>query len=428
MPKTYPSELWDNMQNFMAEYNDHMVHYYAEFDGMLDLEAFKNALSKAIDIAPILKCKFVIKFTHPVWEELEGFSVDDVVELVEGENDYAVIEKFLTGIIDELVGPQLQVKIYRKDGKDILAMLINHMTFDGQAIKEWLGILAKLYTNILENPDYNITDYVNGDRGFDQLFKHFDVKGKLRANTKFSYGKKTKEKIGFPYSKKNRYGLIPHIVRHKLSREDFNKIKEVGKRNHMTLNDMIMAVYSRSMADLVDAPQVPLQIDCILDLRRYLPNGRTEGLTNFVTKIVCDVDNFKDESIFSTIAQVNQNMAAAKGDYPGLGGLPQLRLGYKALPYKAAKKVVSAVFNNPLVAISNIGILDEKLLSFGNLVINDTFMTGSIKKNPYIQLALTTYRGEITFTIALYANDDDMTTVDKFFANMDKYFGIIMNA
>ena len=43
-------------------------------------------------------------------------------------------------------------------------------------------------------------------------------------------------------------------------------------------------------------------------------------------------------------------------------------------------------------------------------------------------LALTTYNNEITFTVALYANEEDLLTVKKFFDNMDKYFSIIKNS
>lgn len=52
--------------------------------------------------------------------------------------------------------------------------------------------------------------------------------------------------------------------------------------------------------------------------------------------------------------------------------------------------------------------MDAKTLKFGDLTTEDTFITGSIKKAPYIQLALTTYNNEITFTVALYANEEDL--------------------
>lgn len=425
MGKEYRSELWDNMQNWMAAYNDHMVHMVINFNGELNMAAFKTAVERAVNLAPILKCKFQIKKTKPVWVELDDFKVDNIIELAEGAYDDDTVEKFLVQIIDERKGPQIRFKIFRNDKKDTLAILLNHMTFDGQAFKEWIEILAKLYTNILTDPNYDIKDYDNGDRSFDQLFKSFSTADKLKTSTMFTYGEKNIAKIGFPYARSRRFGLTPRIMKYKLPADRFLKIKAVGKRSNMTLNDIIMAVWARSVGDLIPAEKVPMEIDCILDLRRYLPEGRTAGLTNFVTKIVCAVDNDKSESIFSTIAQVNQNMEYAKKNYPGLGGLPQLRLGFKLLPNPIAEKVVRAAFNNPLVAISNIGILNDKNIQFGDLYINDCFMTGSIKKNPYIQLALTTFRNEITFTIALYANEADQETVKKCYSIMDNYFRTI---
>lgn len=78
MGKRMKSELWDNMQRFMAMYNDHMVHYYNKTDGEFDIDVLKLAIEKAIDLAPILKSKFVVRFTKPVWEEIDGFTVDDI--------------------------------------------------------------------------------------------------------------------------------------------------------------------------------------------------------------------------------------------------------------------------------------------------------------------------------------------------------------
>lgn len=428
--KTYPSQLWDNMQHYMADYNDHMIHIILNFSGLLDNTVFSAALAEAIEIAPILKCRFRLAFPRPVWEEIENFKLSDVLELVSLEDKESLNDKadaFLTGVIDEHNEAQLKVKIYRQKGRDTLAILLNHQTFDGRSTKDWLEILAVLYTNKLKDIDYKLTGYEDGDRSFNQLYRHFTAAERLKLLTRLSYGSKNTEKRGFPYAEK-RLGETPRIMRHKMSAGDFAKLKEVAKRNKMTVNDMILSAYSRAMADVIGGEKVPLEVDCILDLRRYMPQNRTEGLTNFVTKIVCVVDNIKTESIFSTIAQVNQTMAYEKNHYPGMGGLPLLRLGYAVFPYKIAKKVVRKKFNNPLVALSNIGILDERALKFGELRLDDALMTGSIKKPPYIQLALTTLRNVITFTVALYGTEQDFENVEKLFLRMDYYFDLIRKA
>lgn len=48
------AEMWDKMQDIMAKYNDHMVHFYIKFDGILYKQILKKALAIAIDNIPVL--------------------------------------------------------------------------------------------------------------------------------------------------------------------------------------------------------------------------------------------------------------------------------------------------------------------------------------------------------------------------------------
>ena len=65
--------------------------------------------------------------------------------------------------------------------------------------------------------------------------------------------------------------------------------------------------------------------------------------------------------------------------------------------------------------MSNIGLLKVNELQFGEAKPEYAFMTGAIKYKPYMQLALTTFKGQITMTIAIRGNDKDKEIVDKFF-------------
>ncbi len=65
--------------------------------------------------------------------------------------------------------------------------------------------------------------------------------------------------------------------------------------------------------------------------------------------------------------------------------------------------------------MSNIGIVDDKRLVFAGVKAYDAFMTGAIKYKPYMQLALTTFRKEMTMTICIYGNASDRAIIEKFF-------------
>ena len=75
---------------------------------------------------------------------------------------------------------------------------------------------------------------------------------------------------------------------------------------------------------------------------------------------------------------------------------------------------------NPLICMTNIGILDSEKLIFGNSSIEDAFMCGSIKYKPHFQLALTSFKDSITFSVNLYGNPKDKENIEYFFTLLDK--------
>ena len=72
-------------------------------------------------------------------------------------------------------------------------------------------------------------------------------------------------------------------------------------------------------------------------------------------------------------------------------------------------------YMNPLIGMSNIGLLNDALLKLGDANLVDGFMTGAVKFKPYMQLALTTVKGVMTMTIAIRGNDKDREIVEGFF-------------
>ena len=101
-------------------------------------------------------------------------------------------------------------------------------------------------------------------------------------------------------------------------------------------------------------------------------------------------------------------------------GLSTLNTIFKFLPFATVRKLIKRRFINPLIAITNIGIIDSEKLSFGKTPIGDAFMTGSIKYPPYFQLALSSFNNTITFSINLYGSERDREFIRKFFEILDQ--------
>lgn len=419
MPKRYKMQVWDLMQHSFKEYNDHMMHCRIDFGGHLDIDILRISVRQTFDIIPLLKSVFVTNKLRGYWQELDEKDIDmqKVVTLQETDSIDNLPEKFLVNVVDEYREPQIKMRIFRTPDKDSLAIIFNHMVCDGYGFKQYLKLLSGIYSKLLKNRDYICDSVVNPNRSFDAFYRSFPLMERFQLLfTRSAHGKAAEEGTGFPYDTNANSAILPAIIKSKLSAKDFAAIKNYSKANHYTLNDIIIAAYIRNMSSLIGKCEIP--IDCIIDLRRYLKDSDAIGYTNFVSKIICDIGENIGEDMPSTIEKVHSAMESAKSDYPGVDGLMLLGLGYTFLWYSLAKKTIRKKFHNPLVAISNIGIIDEKYLEFGDLVTQDIYMTGSIKHNPYIQLALTTFKNEITFSIALYGNEADYSNAATLLCNV----------
>ena len=65
--------------------------------------------------------------------------------------------------------------------------------------------------------------------------------------------------------------------------------------------------------------------------------------------------------------------------------------------------------------MSNIGSIKPAEYALGDAAPYDGFYTGAVKGKPYMQLALTTFEGEVTFSIAITGNERDEKIVNDFF-------------
>lgn len=413
---TIPAEMWDKMQHIMARYNDHMIHIYARFDAALDTALLKKAFAIAAEKIPVLRSKFALGLTEPRWELIEDFTIDSVFTFAELQTDLpAYAEEKLLSIIDETKGAQFRVWQIRHQGADTLAILLNHMCMDGGDTKVFLYYVAKVYNDLVGGGEGDLP-LKNGSRSAMQIYKSLPPEDYEKAMKLISYSKKQKAKISFPFApstKKDRYPRINKLV---INEETFLKLKARCKQKGVSLNDVILAAFFRSAHRVIDIkPGETLGIPNMIDLRRYMENGESEGICNLTSMVVSNLGEDIGRDIFETVEKAKKSMDELKGYYPGLHGLPLLKKVLDIVPYPLARFLIGTFFKNPLIGISNIGILDEKKFAFHGANAVDAYMTGSVKYPPYMQLALSTFRNTVTHTIAVYGTDADHKMFTEFF-------------
>jgi len=165
----------------------------------------------------------------------------------------------------------------------------------------------------------------------------------------------------------------------------------------------------------MDLYREELNVPVMINMRRYLKeNEPFQALANLTSTVETKLDYHSGEDFKGTLSRVKKVMDQKKGSNIGLNGFFKLNLLFRILPNKKAESLLRLGFKNPLICMTNIGILDYDRISFSGNHPVDAFMCGSIKYKPHFQLAASTYKNELTLSSNLYGTPDDRKQILSF--------------
>lgn len=411
------AELWDQMHLIFQQYNDHQIHGVLYFDGLLDFDCLQKAILITMKKVPELSSRYVEGCLFPYWEEINLIE-DEIITFTESQNEKAEIEAFITSQTDTFAGPQLKVRVIRGEVNDTMCVVMNHMMCDGAGFKEYLYMLAEAYTNVKRNNNFAPACESRGSRSTKQIVKQIRFKNRIKALLMPDSQPKKTGQLSFPLS--GEVGETPCFLTYKMESDRFIKLKQYSKKENATINDLVLAAFIRALCTMLDVQDCThVTIPCVMDLRRYLPNRKAAGVCNLTSTILCDIDFKEEESFNETVSKVKRVMDRQKNHLPGLKGLLQLDLIFSLFPYKVVKNLIGRHYINPLICLSNIGVIEGDQLIFDTLQIKDAVITGAVKYYPYFLLALSSFRDSITFTVCLKGIEKDRQKVAQLFDLLD---------
>ena len=404
------SEIFDKLQ-FLFEtckFNDHVLHFKAVFSGKINEAFLIKAINFSIKIYPILSCVFVEKEKEPYWIKKE-FCTEDIITITK---DKDIFNNFITRKISESYGPQVKFCLYG-GATDTLAINMNHMVCDAAGFKDYIYVLCDIYSKLYMDVNY-VPNFINNkDRSLNSVINKFNISNKL-SSLVFQSNESNKNST-YIFPMEGGKAVKPFILTYNINENRYDIIKRYCKDNDFTINDAMLAAYYRALYRFLHIEEDDLCIPIMVDMRKYLKDKRYNYLSNLtsiaVTKVSCHKgDKFKDTAI-----KVKKDMDYKKQNNIGLNGFLKISAAFKLLNFKTIKKYAHRAFKNPLIGMTNIGIIDEKKLNFKGTLVIDAYMCGSIKYPPYFQLALTTFKSTITFSVNLYGTLKDRENINKFF-------------
>ena len=409
----FPAEMWDKMQFILRNYYDGTMHTALYYDGELDIDILKNAYMYIIKTAKILRSTFHKSAIRSYWTINEDYSPEDFFYFIETDKPEEELDKFITQKIDEKSKIQFKIALIRSNGKDIIGYIVNHMCFDGGDLRYFYLTTAKLYNEYIQTGSFQ-TKIKDGSRSSMQVYDIFNEEDRKKALKLNSNVSSVKNVASFPYTDATKEDRN-RIVKEYIPKEEFLAFKAKGKENNASINDLFLTAYIRTIYEMCNMKESdPLNISCMCDLRRYMKDGQTYGMTNLTGFMPSSVQNIGN-SFNETLAVVCKDTQVQKEDkFLGLYSIPLLNLAFNTFIDSLASFCIKLGYKNPIFSMSNIGIIKPEQLIMGDKTLVDGWSTGAVKYKPYVQLAMTTFDNSVTMTIASRMNEKDAETAKKF--------------
>lgn len=423
MERRLNAELWDKMHYLFRDFNDRMVHVELNYDFIPDIEALKTVIICAFEKAPVLHSKFVDTKISTHWE-VKPYDVDDVFSVSYPENVQDAVDEFLTQYIAPDADIQMKIALFIKDGKSTLCMVENHMCMDGGDLKYFLQAFCENYSKYVTD-GISPVDFRTGSRSYDDVYSGFS-KTEAGVAQRLFKNINAKDNHKFPLTPNNIRDKS-FIARKKFSEDTLARLKFKGKELGATINELLLASYFYSVYELAGYPKTDkVMISNAIDLRRHMDNVEDKGFTNHTSWMQCAIPE-RGRDIFETIQYVVRSSNKFKKDkFMGLYGLPLLNFGYNILPHAASEEIIKIGYSNPLMAMSNIGVLKGADFALVGHEPTDAFMSGAVKYKPFVLLTATTYRNVITLSMCVRGNEEDKKIVNDFFSLMEKNIDTII--
>jgi NRPS condensation-like uncharacterized protein len=341
------------------------------------------------------------------------------------ENVEEAVSEFLTQYIPPESDLQIKVAVFFYEGKSALCIVENHMCMDGGDLKYFLESFCSNYNNYV-NGGISPIKYRTGSRSYDDVYSGFS-KTEAGVAQRLFKNINARDDHKFPLTADN-IRDASFIARKKFSEETLMKLKAKGKVLGATINELLLACYFYSVYELADYPvSDKMMISNAIDLRRHMDSVSDKGFTNHTSWMQCAVPE-RGRDIFETVRYVVVSSNKFKNDkFMGLYGLPLLNFGYNILPHAASEEIIKIGYSNPLIAMSNIGVLKGELFTLDGRMPTDAFMSGAVKYKPFVLLTVTTYKNVITLSMCVRGNDEDKKIVNQFFDLMEKNINTLIS-
>ena len=403
---SFPANGHD-IYNYVARYGlaNFQIQAVIQLDAHLDFSKLSRAVRISIDTQPVLGCRLV-ENELPYWRRLDNIDSTTFCSMEETENKDVAIQRFLESPLDMDRDPMVKIKLIRSGMTDTLCIKNNHACCDGTGTKEYLQLLSEIYSAIDQDKDIFYTK--QGKRGRKDQDRLFSELGIADPEVEWIPGSEiTRATWPFPWTQGQ--SDKTRITACRFSQGQLDEMTRYSKARNATINDMILAAYYRAMSEMGTPDYSELmEIPVTVDLRRYLPDHKTEAIRNFSGSEFTKLALLPNESFEETLARIAPMMNEIKNSRPGLQSaiglerVEKLTFSETLAYYKIVSEWPKVCGDKCAPVLSNLGVISKPVIKFGNIIVTDAYIVPPVVRTPGLLLMASTYNGIITLAAGIY--------------------------
>jgi NRPS condensation-like uncharacterized protein len=391
-------------------------------DGRLDARRLSRAFRLSLDAEPVLGCRFVQQRGRCLWErltDLDRLPLCQAIECADTQGLDRELQRFLLAPLDPIAGPAAAALLLRAE-RDTLVVKLHHLAADGGGLLQFLRVLATIYRELGANPAYRPEPNL-ADRGQGQVLRRVGLAGILRALASTWH---TARVAGWdPIATGDDRSSRTFAMR-QLGPERVRALRAWGRAQGVSVNDLLLAALYEAMFATVHGPVGrALTIGVPIDLRRYLAPGAALPVCNLSNSADVTLVREEGDTFADTLAQAHAAMQAMKSTPRGLAlavmaevvAWPGLALARTALE-QLVRRIAPTESAKPF--LSNVGIIDERLVDFGELAVVDAYGLGTVSYPPGLLITASTFREVMTIAIGFCDSATDPTLVERLLDHM----------
>jgi NRPS condensation-like uncharacterized protein len=382
--------------------SDHQLHMVLTFNGQLSQNLLAKALRKTMDIEPVLGCRFVEHPKAAYFKPRADLDTLDLCPVCVTEYPDTELRNFIALSIDSQKDPLVQAKIFRTQNKDILCLKLDHTVSDGGGLKEYMYLLAKVYTHLCSHSAYPVSESPSR-RDAARVLNNLGIADPLKAwQPPMS---PPAPAWSFPATQYKHQQ--PAFSMRQLTKEQLPALKVFAKNHAATINDILLTAYYRALFKITATPEdSPQPISVSADLRRYTPDKAI--ISNISSSLNTLLSNHTEEAFVDTFKRVTKITAELKQK----NAIIPTALFFEflgSLNFSEVKKFHENISqqNHKVNTIppffSNVGIINP--VSFGEYTALEGYIVTPAMFAPLFMLGASTYNNVLTIIVNYYTSD-----------------------